>query len=116
MIMWMCTYKSILKTCETRKEYNLRRKRFRKTDWWNVRIASNRERQKPWERDGKQLIIDKLEEENKKLKEELAKQYDWANWLFDEIEFWKREAKRLWWKTDFMEDDTLQELKDIWEI
>lgn len=39
--------------------------------------------------------IKKLEEENKKLNEELAEQYDWANWLHDEIGYLKRENKKL---------------------
>lgn len=56
--------------------------------------------------------IRELEKENHKLKEELAE----CHWLMDEIDYRKREAKKLWWKPNLMEEDTIKELKDIWEF
>ena len=68
-----------------------------------------------------------LEEENKKLKEEISKykkQYEHSMW---DDEWKKRETVYVrnseWdyvetqiWDRRFMEEDTLQELKDIWEL
>ena len=49
------------------------------------------------ERDFNKFIkyVAELEEENKKLKEELAEQIDGWNGLRDEIEYWKRKCKEL---------------------
>ena len=43
-------------------------------------------------------LYKRLLEENKKLKEELEEQKAEWWWLMDEIDYRKREAKRLWWK------------------
>lgn len=53
-----------------------------------------------------------LKKENDEMKNELAE----CHWLMDEIDYRKREAKRLWWKPNLMEEDTIKELKDIWEF
>ena len=45
-----------------------------------------------WERDGLKMVVEKL---HKEIEEQEA---EWK-WLFDEIDYRKREAKRLWWKS-----------------
>lgn len=73
-----------------------------------------------WERDGLKMVVEKL---HKEIEEQEA---EWK-WLFDEIDYWKRECKKLKSELDkykkqyehsmwFMEADTLQELKEIWEL
>ena len=49
-------------------------------------------KEKLWQLEWEKLWADLLIDE---LKEELAEQYDWANWLHDEIDYRKRECKRL---------------------
>jgi len=60
----------------------------------------------------------KLEEENKKLREELEwykKQYEHSMWEDEwKLVKWGYASFNEYW--ELMEEDTLQELKDIWEI
>ena len=89
------------------------------------------------ERDFHKFIkyVAELEKENKELKEELAE----CHWLVDEIDYWKRKYKALkqsikhitkiqyiWETIDLttsdnqlyvlVDEDTIKELKDIWEF
>ena len=67
-------------------------KEIRENDNWCIDMLTDR--------------VNKLEEENKKLKEK--------------IERWEKCFKKWWFNPQdveyLMEEDTLQELKDIWEI
>lgn len=54
--------------------------------------------------------IEKLEKKNKELKEEnkeLKNEIWECHWLMDEIDFWKREAKMLWWKQKHMKKEDI---------
>ena len=60
--------------------YRNEKKRLQIEIWWLM-----------WERDGLQMVVERLHNE---IEEQEA---EWG-WLFDEIDYRKREAKRLWWK------------------
>jgi len=53
------------------------------------------------DRDERKVKAEDLMKENNKLKEDLAECDD----LWEELYFWKREAKRLWWKSNLMEEE-----------
>jgi len=79
---------------------------------WKEYVSLRRYQNMQWKYEMQKVKCDELEKENKELKNEIWE----CHWLMDEIDFWKREAKRLWWKPNLMEEDTIKELKDIWEF
>lgn len=115
---------------EKKSEYKTAAETEIKVENWRVkRIAELEEENKrlnikvaslEWEIKWLNSVIDKL---HKEIEEQEA---EW-HWLFDEIDYRKRECKKLKAELSkykkqyehsmwFMEEDTLQELRDIWEL
>ena len=71
----------LLHYIQREEEYRKEIEKLKIEIWWLM-----------WERDGLKMVVEKL---HKEIEEQEA---EWK-WLFDEIDYRKREAKRLWWKS-----------------